>query len=385
MRVCHVLEAAGGGSAQVVIDLVRAGVAAADEVTVIYGPDRAEAGFVEALTQIEGVRAVELPMRRGIGASDVVAIWRLRRQLRRLGPFDVVHGHSSKAGALVRLGGIGMWSTRKVYTPHCFVTMDPKASPAYFHIEKFLSRLADAIVVVSNNELDHAVRRLGIAGRKLTLITNGIGSDTPAERTVIRRNLGFDEEAIVLGFIGRLVPQKNPARLIDAFCIAQRNHKSLRLAIIGDGPLRAEIEEQIASYGLCRLVSSLGHRSGRSVISGFDALVCSSDFEGFPVIFLEALAAGVPIITTPVGGTRECVIHGRTGFVAGGHSAERMARAISEFASLPSTSRLRMSESCRAHARLFHANDVGRATRDLYLRISGKRRAAGREQLNAPA
>src|SRR4029453_375770 len=111
MRVCHVLESAGGGTGQVVVDLVRAGIAAADEVTVIYAPDRAEASFVESLTRIEGVEVVELPMRRGIGAADVVAAWRLRRHLRRLGPFDVVHGHSSKAGALVRLTGIGMRST----------------------------------------------------------------------------------------------------------------------------------------------------------------------------------------------------------------------------------------------------------------------------------
>ena len=382
MRVCHVLESAGGGTGQVVVDLVRAGIAAADDVTVIYAPDRAEASFVEALTRIEGVEVVELPMRRDIGTADVVAAWRLRRHLRRLGPFDVVHGHSSKAGALVRLTGIGMRSTRKVYTPHCFVTMDPSASPVYFHVEKLLARLSDAIVVVSNIERDHAVRRLGIAGRKLALITNGIGHNASAERTAIRMHLGFDDDDVVLGFVGRLAPQKNPGRLIDAFCMAQRKHRSLRLAIVGDGPMRADVEDQITRYGLGRLVSCLGHRSGRDVMAGFDALVCSSDFEGFPVVYLEALVAGVPIVTTPVGGTRECVVPGRTGFIAGGHTAERMAQAISEFASLSLPTRRHMSELCRAHAHRFRANDAASATRDLYLRLVGKGTFGDRGQFN---
>jgi glycosyltransferase involved in cell wall biosynthesis len=156
----------------------------------------------------------------------------------------------------------------------------------------------------------------------------------------------------------------------------------LRLAIVGDGPMRADVEDQIARYGLGRLVFCLGHRPGRDVMAGFDALVCSSDFEGFPVVYLEALAAGVPIVTTPVGGTRECVVLGRTGFVAGGHTAERMAQAISEFASLSLAARLRMSELCRAHVARFQANDAASATRDLYVRLVGKRALTGRGQFN---
>ncbi len=383
MRLCHVLESAGGGSGQIVVDLVQASIAAADKVTVIYAPDRAEAPFLDSLARIEGVDVVQLPMRRGIAASDLLATWRLRRHLRRLGPFDVVHGHSSKAGALVRLAGIGLRSTRKVYTPHCFVTMDPSASPIYFHIERALSRLSDAIVVVSRIERDHAVRRLGIAARKLTLITNGIDRNAPAEHSAIRQKLVFDDSNIVLGFVGRLARQKNPTRLIDAFCIAQRRHKSLRLAIVGDGPMRAEVQGRIARYGIGDLVCCLGHRRGRDVMAGFDALVCSSDFEGFPVVYLEALAAGVPILTTPVGGTRECVVPGETGFVADGHTAESMARAISEFASLPSVSRRRMSELCRAHVHRFEANAVASATRELYARLIDKGARTDSGQFNA--
>jgi glycosyltransferase involved in cell wall biosynthesis len=146
--------------------------------------------------------------------------------------------------------------------------------------------------------------------------------------------------------------------------------------------MRADVEDQITRYGLGRLVSCLGHRSGRDMMAGFDALVCSSDFEGFPVVYLEALVAGVPIVTTPVGGTRECVVPGRTGFVAGGHTAERMAQAISEFASLSLSTRRHMSELCRAHAHRFQANDAASATRDLYVRLVGKGTFIDRGQFN---
>jgi glycosyltransferase involved in cell wall biosynthesis len=369
MRVCHVLEAAGGGSGQVVIDLARAGVAEGDDITIVYARNRAEPSFVKSVEALSDVKIVETPMRRRLGPLDLLDAWRLYRRLRQTGPFDVVHGHSSKAGALVRLTGFGMPRTRKIYTPHCFATMDPTASPIYLHFEKFLSWLSDGIIVASNYERDHAVRRIGIQEDKINLIANGIANTVVIDRAPARRELGYQDRDFVLGFIGRLTPQKNPLRLIDAFSIAQRKHPSLKLAIVGDGPLRANVEKRAKLRRVTEQIRCFGHKPGRSVVAGFDALICSSDYEGFPIVFLEALAAGVPIVTTPVGGARECVAQGQTGFIAGGLSSEKMAQAILQLTNLTSENRLRMSASCRMHVQRFGASSTAGATRDLYMRL----------------
>jgi glycosyltransferase involved in cell wall biosynthesis len=224
--------------------------------------------------------------------------------------------------------------------------------------------------VVSSYERDHAVRRIGIREDKINFIANGIASNMVRDRSVARRELGYQDDDFVLGFVGRLTPQKNPLRLVDAFSIAQRKHPSLKLAILGDGPLRAEVEKRATLRRVAEQIRCFGHKPGRSVVAGFDALICSSDYEGFPIVFLEALAAGVPIVTTPVGGARECVMPGRTGFIAGGLSSEKMAQAILQLADLTSESRLRMSADCRIQVQRFRLNSIAEATRDLYARLT---------------
>lgn len=369
MRICHVVESAGGGSGQAVIDLARAGLAEGDDVTVVYAPNRAEPSFVRSLTAIDGVRIVETPMRYGISAYDLLDGWRLYHRLRRNGPFDVLHGHSSKAGALVRLTGLALRETLKVYTPHCFVSMDPDRSSVYLHVERMLSWLSDAIIVVSSFERDHAVRRIGIARNKVNFIANGVANDNPTERAAARSALGYRDDEFVLGFVGRLTDQKNPLRLLDAFAIARRGHPSLRLAIVGDGPMRSVTESRAARHRVAEDVRCFGHRPGRALMAGFDALICSSNYEGLPIVFLEALAAGVPIITTPVGGARECVVHGRTGFIAGGLASHHLAQAILQMMKLSDVERSHMSTNCRLHVDRFGGSLVAGATRNLYVHL----------------
>jgi glycosyltransferase involved in cell wall biosynthesis len=375
MRICHIIESAGGGTGQVVVDLARAGVVEGQEVTVVYAPNRAEASFVEELCSLSRVRVIASSMRQRVGGHDLLHAWKLFRVLRKSGPFDVIHAHSSKAGALARIVGIGLPKTRKVYTPHCFATMDPKASAIYLHVERALSWLSDAIIVVSSFERDHAVRRIGISRSKIALIANGIPKDLCADRSDARLKLGYRDEEVVLGFVGRLLRQKNPLRLVEAFAIASRKHRHLNLAIVGEGPLRVAVREHAARCQVADRVRCFGRVGARNLIAGFDALVCSSDYEGFPVVFLEALVAGVPIIATPVGGARECVIPGNTGFIAAGLSSEKLAHAILEWATLDQESLERMAARCRRHAERFAADKIADTTRSLYERLAGSYRS----------
>jgi glycosyltransferase involved in cell wall biosynthesis len=354
VRVCHIIETSGGGSGQVVLDLLNAGIKAGLDQTVIYSPLRAEESFVEGVTLLGTHVAVhEFPMRREVGFHDIADFFKLLSLLLRLGPFDVVHSHSSKAGALARLAGPFLPRAAQVYMPHAFITLSPDACRVYGWIERFLSHLSDAIIAVSEGEKRHAIEKLRINKKKIHVVPNGIDYSSRLDRTPIRKGWGVSDEAFVLGFVGRLEKQKNPLRLVQAFAKAATEKPEMRLMIVGEGSLGRDVERAIGLCNMTNAIRLLGPVSGREVMAGFDALVCSSDYEAFPIVYLEALSAGVPILTTPVGGADETVVEGKTGFVSNGFAPSALSDAILRFASLSGIEREKMSMFALERSNLF--------------------------------
>jgi len=365
MRICHVVETASGGAANVVIDLARFGVSVNDDVTVVHGPRRISRHFEAAARSIQGLKTITTPMRREIGIHDLTDLWLLYRVLRREGPFDVIHGHSSKAGALIRILGPLFPKAIKVYTPHAFITLDPKAPRIYRLIERGLSWSTDVIITVSKGERQHAIHDLKIGEKKVALIVNGVDNIKPAGRAEARDIMGYGAEVFVVGFVGRFAGQKNPERAIAAFAIAASRRSDLRLALISDGQPPTDLLHCVVREDLACIVNVFTGYSGFDLMAGLDCLLCTSDYEGFPLVFIEALAAGVPIVTTPVGGSHEAVIDGKTGHTAD-FSPEGLADSVGKLASLSRAARAEISENCRGHARQFDVRETAAATRLCY-------------------
>jgi glycosyltransferase involved in cell wall biosynthesis len=365
MRICHVLETGGGGSAQIVLDLAHYALDQGDDVTVLYSPDRAESRFVAALSSLEGIQIAQAPMRRSVGLRDLRDGWRLHQTLKRLGPFDIVHAHSSKAGALARIAGLFLPGVTVVYTPHCFYSMTPGAPRRYALIERVLSWVPTKIIAVSQHEYQHALE-IGIGKDKLVIIPNGIAGSNSSPRDQARKLAGVENDTIVIGFIGRLEEQKNPIRAIEVFHQIARRFPFARLIMIGDGKLRPAVEETVAALDLRNRISLLGSYDARAIIPSFDCLLCSSDFEAFPVVFLEALAAGVPIVTTPVGGAEEAVVDGITGFVAEAAAASALTLATEKFLLCPADQRQNMFKNAKEHSDLFTTETMGARYSELY-------------------
>lgn len=372
MRVCHVVEASGGGVGQVIIDLVRAGIAAGQDITVIYAIGRATPHFIQTLSPLLGIKLIPISMQREVGLHDISDAWGLYRCLKYVGPFDVIHGHSSKAGALVRIVGILFPHTVKVYSPHAFVTLDATAWRMYGAFEKILSWFSGTIVTLSAVERKHAVKDLWINPKKIVVVHNGIQLDYPADRASARQLMQYPDQDYLVGFVGRFVPQKNLLRLVDAFCIAAKENSSLQLALIGDGPLRQEMDALLAKAGMTDKVRYFSGYVGRDLMPALDCLVCASDYEGFPIIFLEALAAGVPIISTPVGGAQEAIIESETGFMVNDFKAESLADAMLEFARLSPEGRAQMSENAKKHAYNFSLERIAGQMQSLYTLLLNK-------------
>ena len=178
--------------------------------------------------------------------------------------------------------------------------------------------------------------------------------------------MGFADDAFLVGFVGRLTPQKNPYRLIEAFELIAQRHPNARLVIVGNGVLQSSIEDKLKQKNLTDRVRLFTNTNARDIMPGFDCLLCSSDYEAFSLIFLEALNAGVPIVTPPVGGAEQAIIPHRTGIITSDFSAHSLASGVCALAQRNDQARQEMSEHCRTHARLFDCRSMAQATRALY-------------------
>lgn len=330
LRILLVLESAGGGAGRHVLDLAAGLQRLGHEVHLAWSPVRAEPGFRADLAAADGIIGHPIKMARAPSMNDIAAIGALRRLLA-AHRFDVVHGHSSKAGALVRMACAGR-RVPTLYTPHAFITLDPAlgrmARLFYGTAERMLSRFSDRVICVSAEERAHALA-LGIAEHRLAVIPNGLAPLRPADRRAARSALGLGEATVCVGFVGRLSPQKSVARLVAAFARACPAGSRGRLMIVGEGPERAELERLADAVGARDRVKFAGQGDGPTLMAGFDLFVLPSLYEAFPYVLLEAAARGLPIVATEVGGVSAVVRADENGFIVPQlDSPEEMAAAL---------------------------------------------------------
>lgn len=316
-KVCNVITKLSVGGAQETALAYCAGLDRARWDTVLVaGPERSPEGDLFDAAAQRGVRVVTV---RHLGravrpVNDVRAVAELVQLFRRERP-DVVHTHSSKAGLVGRLAARIASVPVIVHTVHGWSFhegMSPVTRGAAVALERLAARGTWPLVVVAQIDAEIGVAAGIGQPTQYALVRSAVDVDrlraTAASRATARRALGIPEGVPVVGTVTRLCRQKDPETLLRAARLMVELRPDARVVVVGDGPLRANVERTIDELGLHESVTLLGRRSDVDrLLPGFDAFVLSSRWEGLPRVVVEAMAAGLPVVSTDVGGIGEAV------------------------------------------------------------------------------
>ena len=296
------IESTGGGSVRHVMDLFDALLARGHDVRLIASLARSEPQFLNWLARVPPGRFIRIDMRREPHPSDLRAAMRLRSLLGPNTRDRILHAHSSKAGLIAQTLRRRYRAT--LFTPHAFRGMDRSLSRTKGRVmrsvDHWLGRPHDRIIAVSPEELDYA-RDIGLAKDRLRYVPNGIDPDVIARTAGQPRPRG--DSRLRVGFVGRLVHQKNPMAFIEAFALARLQRDDIQAIVIGAGPLEADLKSYIAAHGLGDSVRLLGQVNFVEHMRDMDMQVHTSRYESLPYVLLEACAVGMPIVAVRNAGT----------------------------------------------------------------------------------
>lgn len=357
LRILHVdSERSWRGGERQVLELMRRQRAGGDHAE-LAAP--AESALYRRATA-EGFPGHGVPMRGTWDVASAMALAGLHRSVRP----DLVHWHAARAHAIGALAALFAPGPKRILSRRVdfLVRRNPGSVLLY-------SLPIDAIIAISEG-VRRALIQSGVSADRIRLVPSGIDLapyETPFDRAEIRRRLGIgDNERIVLQ-VAALAPHKSQADLLDAAALALPTRPELRFWVAGEGPLRPELEAQHRSLGLGENVRFLGFREDvTDLLRAADIFCVSSYLEGLGTSTLDAMAAGLPVVATRVGGIPEIVTDGVSGILVPPRDPRQMADAIVALAADPGR-RAAMGAAGRGRAREFSADRTSEGTRRVYL------------------
>ena len=262
-----------------------------------------------------GAKVIPLPMRKGLWPVHTM---RSVIQLIRETDCDIVHVHSQEAGLVARPLAKIAGAPAVLYTPQ---TVDIRRSQwhrTYTWVEWALAHVTDRIISVTEADRQRMLQ-WGIPAHKTVTIPNGIDLThfgATVDRKELRRSLGASAERPLIVQMGRLRAQKDPLSFVDGASKVLQQRPDAQFVLLGDGPLRSQVEERIRSLDLAQSVHLAGWRDdARRLLAAADVVTLTSRWEGTPYALLEAMAWSRPVVATSVNGCPEVVQEGQTGYL----------------------------------------------------------------------
>ena len=293
---------------------------------------------------VDLVDVFDYPVFKDIGPPYSMALASKIVKTSRDSRLDVIHSHYAIPHGMAAYMAREITGVPYVITLHGSDVHTLGLDPAYRPIVKHVVENADAVTTVAHFLKEKAKKELGIE-REIEVIPNFINIEDFTHLNGIRLmvesgcvSLRDEEEArairpdeCILLHVSNFRKVKRVVELVEIMRIVVDHHPEVRLAIVGDGPTRIEVERKIDALDLCDNVHLLGVKSNiRDIMCSADIFLLNSMLEGMPLVLLEAMACELPVVTTPAGGITELVRPGTDGFVTDGFEQEEYAGAIIE-------------------------------------------------------
>ncbi len=362
IHVLHIIDGLKVGGAETLLcNLVQGLPRERFRISVAYstpGP------MIERLTAMQ-VPLTHLPR---LARVDPFLFWNMYKAIRR-DPPDIVHTHLFKSDfhgrPAARLAGVPVVVSA---LQNCD---DWAKNPFYGRLYGQTIRFADMLIAASEETRQFEIRYTGAPPDKVITINNAV----PVERFVgneelgkaLRAELNIEPHSPLVGIVARLMPQKDHATFLKSAALIKQAIPEARFLIVGEGPLRSELVEQVNSLGLNNAVIFAGLRKDiPAVMAAIDLLMFSSRWEGLPVALLEGMASAKPAVATAVDGIPGVIIEGTTGLLAPRGDAEGLAHAASKILRDPALAAA-MGKAGRERVEAHYSNSAAiRRTAELY-------------------
>jgi glycosyltransferase involved in cell wall biosynthesis len=356
-RIVLLVTLAETGGAQTYVSELVKGLGGEYDLTVgAYGPGPLREATVAAGADFVALRHV----RRQVAPRDLLGLIELTLLLRRLRP-QIVHASSSKAGILGRIAARLAGVPIRVFTVHGWAASAHTGMAAHIYglAERAARLLTTATICVCESERDAGLAARACDARRTFVIHTGIDATSRP-----RARPGDGVPAIVS--VGRFQAPKDAISLVRALALLRGEH---RVALVGDGPDRASAMAEARRLGVDETVVFEGERDDvPDILASSHIFVLSSRSEALPVSILEAMAGGLPVVATRVGGVAELVVEGETGLLVNPGDTRALADALQRLVDDPDL-RVRLGAAGRARVEdHFRMDSFLEAHRDLYSR-----------------
>jgi glycosyltransferase involved in cell wall biosynthesis len=330
IRVLHVITTTIGGAGEHVLLLAKSLDKSKFDVTVAFGPGMP----LDAEFEAARLRVVRLPLNRSASLGSAAAGLGLTRLMRKE-RFDIVHTHTSVAGAVGRVAARISGRHIVVHMLHALAGHDnvPIVQRSLLNlVERVLDLLTDHYIGGSDAIVRNAIAK-GIARKeKVSRIYYALDVERFDQNRegglAWRDRMGIPANAPLVGFVGRLERQKGVEDFLLAAAVCAETLSDVRFVIVGDGPLRSKLIQQTSKLGLQDRVTFVGWLTDiPPLMRAIEVLMVPSRWEAFGIVNLEAMAAQKPIVATNVEGIPEVVEHGRSGFLVEPGDVPALAKA----------------------------------------------------------
>lgn len=327
-KILYICEAIGGGVRKHIVDVLTHSDNSKYSISLIYSKTGVDEVFRDSLNSFgdKGIKlhAIDNFVNHISLIDDIKALYKIVKIINEVQP-DIVHCHSSKAGALGRVAAKMCRIKSVIYTPHAYsfqnYTLSKRKRSLYILIEKILGKITNITINVSEGERQNAFENNIVGENNSIVIYNGIN--------YMEKSVDNLSGTIKIGTTMRMEVQKDPLTFIEIAKIIVNKHPNVEFIFVGDGHLNNEVKECIQKYNLGKRVKLLGFQKNViDIVGSFDIYLITSLYEGLPYSIIEAISLGKPIVATNVTGNNEIVKNGYNGLLFEAMNAQEGAEKI---------------------------------------------------------